>query len=134
MDATQMHDVCERLIQYLETGTAPADLFTNDVFCDFTPPLWRIQAQGREGVMAIRQHGHPATGRVPRCSAQPTPNGFVMELEERWTDAKSDWYCREAIIAQVRDRSISRISVYCTGDWNVQQQATHAAQVRLIEP
>lgn len=59
MDATQMHDVCERLIQYLETGTAPADLFTDDVFCDFTPPHWRIQAQGREGVMAIRQHIRP---------------------------------------------------------------------------
>src|SRR5690348_2944840 len=24
----------------------------------------------------------------------PTPEGFVIELEERWRDARDDWYCR----------------------------------------
>jgi hypothetical protein len=134
MDATTIRDVCQRLIAYLETGTAPDDLFTDDVFCDFTPPHWRIQARGREAVLAIRKRGHPSAGHVPRWTASPTPEGFVMELEERWTDANGDWYCREAIVAQVRDRAISRISVYCTADWDAKRQAAHAAEVRLLEP
>jgi hypothetical protein len=69
MDESVMHDLCARLIAYLETGNAPPDLFTKDVFCDFTPPLWRIQALGRHDVLAIRWRGHPSPGRVPRWSA-----------------------------------------------------------------
>jgi hypothetical protein len=134
MDENLMQDVCARLIAYLETGNAPPELFTEDVFCDFTPPLWRIQAQGLNDVLAIRRRGHPSPGRVPHWSAQPTPNGFVMELEERWADAQGEWYCREAIIAQVRESSIHRLSVYCTGDWDASRQALHRAQVTLLAP
>lgn len=134
MDNTVTNEVCARLIEYLETGTAPAGLFTDDVFCDFTPPQWRIQARGLDGTLAIRHRGHPSPGKVPRWNAKPTPDGFVMELEERWTDANGDWYCREAIIAELRGRSICRLSVYCTGDWDAARQAAHAQQVQLIEP
>ncbi|MFO1205918.1 MAG: hypothetical protein U1E63_09380 [Burkholderiales bacterium] len=134
MDDAQMHRVCNLLIEFLETGTAPAGLFAPEVFCDFTPPLWRIQAQGLEDVVALRKRGHPSPGRVPRWNAQPTPQGFVMELEERWTDDSGEWYCREAIVAEVRGSSIARLSVYCTGDWDKSRQLAHAAQVKLIEP
>jgi hypothetical protein len=134
MNETEMHAVCKKLIAYLETGTAAADLFTQDVFCDFTPPQWRMQAQGLADVLAIRRSGHPTPGQVPRWTAQPTPGGFVMELEERWSDAKGDWYCREAIVARVREGRIDRLAVYCTGDWDPARQAAHAAQVRLLEP
>jgi hypothetical protein len=105
MNPTEMHRVCERLIAYLETGGAATDPFTEDVFCDFTPPQWRIQAQGLQDVLAIRRRGHPEPGKVPRWTAQPTPEGFVMELEERWSDAKDDWYCREAIRQECSARS-----------------------------
>jgi hypothetical protein len=59
------------------------------------------------------------------------PNGFVMELEGRWADDQGEWYCREAIIAQVRERSIQRLSVYCTGDGDASRQALHRAQATL---
>lgn len=133
MTDAPLHDLYERFVAYLETGVADEQLFTEDVFCDFSPPQWRLQARGREGVLAIRRQGHPTPGTVPRWSAQPTPDGFVMEVEERWSDEKGDWYCREAIFAQVQGRSIRRLSVYCTGDWNAERQAAHAAQVRLLE-
>lgn len=57
-----------------------------------------------------------------------------MELKERWTDANGDWYCREAIVAEVRGQSITRLAVYCTGDWDAGRQENHRAQVTLIEP
>jgi hypothetical protein len=58
---------------------------------------------------------------------------LFTEDEERWSDAKGDWYCREAIVARVREGRIDRLAVYCTGDWDQPRQAAHAAQVRLLE-
>jgi len=128
-----LQDVCARLIHFLETSEVPPDLFTEDVFCDFTPPLWRVQARGVADVVALRHRGHPGASQVTKSSVQPTPQGFVMELEERWQDTQGPWYCREAIVAALRGPSISRLVVYCTGDWNAERQAAHAAQVKLLE-
>jgi len=130
----QTDEISRLLVSYLESGSAPNALFTDDVFLDFTLPHWRMQAQGLEDVLQSRRQGHPGPSHVPRWAAQPTPDGFVMELEERWVDAKSSWYCREVIIARLRGNSISRLSVYCTGDWDADRQAMHSKQVRLLEP
>jgi hypothetical protein len=134
MNPDQTKSLAASLISYLETGGAADGLFTDDVFCDFTPPHWRIQARGIKDVLAIRQRGHPDQGKVSRWSVLPTPDGFVMEVEERWSNAKSDWYCREAIIATLRGNSICRLAVYCTGDWDAERQAAHRQQVPLLEP
>src|SRR5207245_2889346 len=45
--------LADRFITFLETGTAPEGLFSPDVFCDFTMPLWRLQAQGIEEVVRL---------------------------------------------------------------------------------
>jgi len=132
--ATRMQALAARLVGWLETGDLPPGLFSDDVFCDFTPPQWRLQARGLPDMLALRRRGHPAPGHVPRWHAEPTPSGFVMEVEERWTDAQGDWYCREAMLAEVRGDAIARLSVYCTGDWNAERQAAHRAQVALLEP
>lgn len=123
-----------RLVAFLETGEVDPDLFTEDVFTDFTMPTWRLQASGREDSVALRRRGHPAPGRVVRHRVRPTGDGFVMELEERWHDSKDDWYCREIIAATLRDGRIGELSVYCTGDWSSKRQAEHAARVALLRP
>lgn len=126
--------VALRLIQFLETGVVPPGLFTDDVFCDFTLPCWRLQAQGLEPVVALRYHGHPGPARVPRWRSDPTPTGFLLELEERWEQNGEDWYCRELIRADVRDEAIAEIAVYCTGDWDAARQAEHRRTVHLLRP
>lgn len=126
--------VALRLIQFLETGDVPPGLFTTDVFCDFTLPLWRLQAQGLEPVVALRRHGHPGPSQVPRWRCDPTPTGFVLEVEERWEQAGESWYCRELMRADVAGESIAEITVYCTGDWNTARQAEHQQAVRLVRP
>ena len=126
--------VALRLIHFLETGDAPPGLFTDDVFCDFTLPLWRLQAQGLEPVVALRRQGHPGPGRVPRWRCDPTPTGLLLEVEERWEQAGESWYCRELIRADVAGESITEIAVYCTGDWNAARQAEHQQAVRLLRP
>ena len=134
MTTPNVHAVAERLVAYLETGTPAQAVFTDDVFLDFTMPCWRLQAEGLDAALALRRRGHPMPGHVPRWRVDPTPGGFVIELEERWTDADSDWYCREMMRAQLRGESICALSVYCTGDWDTKRQAEHRAQVRLSRP
>ena len=123
-----------RLVTWFETTELPDDLFTDDVFLDFTMPLWRLQAQGVAAAVAIRDHGHPSPGRVPRSRVDTTPSGLVMEWEERWTAGGQDWYCREMLRADVREDRISELSVYCTGDWDERTQARHRAEVHLLRP
>ncbi|MGZ4594448.1 MAG: hypothetical protein ACXV3C_11310 [Actinomycetes bacterium] len=134
MDQTTATDLAGKLVAFLETGEPPDGLFDHDVFCDFTPPQWRLQASGPDALVRMRRRSHPTAGTVPRWRADPTPTGFVLEVEERWNDAADDWYCRELVRADVTDGRIRELSVYCTGDWSSAQQARHQAEVVLLRP
>jgi hypothetical protein len=126
--------VAVRFICFLETGNAPDGLFSPQVFCDFTTPRWRQQAQGAPAVIELRRRGHPAPGKVPRFRCDPTPSGFVLELEEEWVEGGQTWYCREMFRADTEGETITAISVYCTGDWDESRRAEHAREVRLLRP
>lgn len=134
MDIDTTQALSQRFVRYLETGQAPEGVFAPDVFLDFTLPTWRLQARGLSDVHAVRMRGHPAQGTVPRYEVLPTPAGFAMQAEERWHDADGDWYCREAFFADIQGERITRLVVYCTGDWDAARQAAHRAQVRLLQP
>lgn len=131
-------DLADLFITFLETQVAPEGLFAPDVFVDFTMPLWRLQTLGRDDAVALRRSGHPGPARVPRSRFDPTPTGFVLELEEQWEDSPEDggesWYCRELFRADVADGSITDLTIYCTGDWDRAQRQRHALTVSLIRP
>jgi hypothetical protein len=123
-----------RFVQFLETGSVPDGLFTDDVFCDFTMPLWRLQAQGVEDTVRLRKAGHPGPGQVPRWRCDSTPTGFVIEFEERWEQDGKEWYSRELARIDTRGDQIAAMSVYCTGDWDAARRAKHVAEVSLLRP
>src|SRR4051812_15632602 len=125
--------LAHRFVRFLETGEH-AELFTDDVFCDFTMPTWRLQSQGVDDLVALRQGGHPCHGTVPRSRFDATDAGFVIEVEETWIDDAGPWYCREMMRADIRDGRIAELSVYCPGDWDSAQVAAHAAAVQLLRP
>jgi hypothetical protein len=127
--------VADLFIAYLETGEAQPGLFAPDVFLDVTLPRWRLQASGIDDALAVRSTHHPEAGRVPRFRFDPTPTGFVLELEEVWDDDRGEhWYCRELFRADTGPEGITHMSVYCTGDWDTARVAEHAAAVVLIRP
>ena len=134
MTSEEAHSFAMKFIQFLETGEAPEGLFSDDVFCDFTFPRWRTQAQGIAGTVALRKGGHPGPGKVPRWRCSPTLSGFVIEFEERWTDKGKDWYSREMAWAEVAGGAITALSVYCTGDWDAERREEHRRAVKLIRP
>jgi hypothetical protein len=123
-----------KIITFFETNDPPDGLFADDLFLDFTAPLWRQQAGTREDAVALRRAGHPGLGRVARSRVDVTATGFVMEFEEVWDEDGDHWYAREMIRADVVDGRVAELSVYCTGDWNSALVAQHAEQVRLIRP
>jgi hypothetical protein len=127
--------LADRFITYLETGEAPPGLYGSDVFVDVTLPRWRLQARGRDEALAVRRASHPQPGSVPRWRFDPTPTGFVLEIEETWDDdAGEHWYCRELFRADVDPDGITELAVYCTGDWDAARRSEHAAAVQLIRP
>lgn len=128
------HPLAPLLVEFLESGEPPTGLFTGDVFCDFTLPHWRLQAQGLDEVVGLRRQGHPSSGTVPRWRADTFPGGFVIEFEERWHHDGQSWYAREMARADVVDGAISALSVYCTGDWDEARQRHHREHVSLIRP
>jgi hypothetical protein len=121
-----------KMITFLETGTAPEGLFLPDAFLDLTMPTWRIQAAGAEDLIGVRKQGHPGPGRVTRWRVDPIPAGFVLEFEERWDHEGQEWYARQMLRAEVAEGQVTRLTVYCTGDWDQARQAEHAAAVTLI--
>ena len=46
MKQQQAESLARLFIAFLETGNVPPGLFAPDVFCDFTLPIWRLQARG----------------------------------------------------------------------------------------
>ena len=129
-----MQVLSEKIVNFLETGQAPDGLFRPDVFLDLTMPAWRIQTAGAEDLIAVRKQGHPGPGTVIRWRADPTPSGFVLEFEERWSGEGQQWYAREMMRIEVIEGTIAELTVYCTGDWDEARQAEHAAGVTLIRP
>jgi hypothetical protein len=123
-----------KLIEFLEINKAPPDLFADDVFCDFSMPHWRQQSQGVTEVTRLRRQGHRGPGRVTRSRVDPTPTGFVLEVEERWEHLGEEWYARELFRADLDGDRIAALSVYCTGDWDRDLQRRHQDAVRLLRP
>jgi hypothetical protein len=134
-DTDVVRALADRFITFLESNEPPTGLFEPDVFADVTVPMWRLQSDSVAGLVAIRKGGHPCQGRVSRHRLDPTPRGFVLEVEERWVDGGESWYCRELFRADISPNGlVSQVSVYCTGDWDERQVARHAAEVTLIRP
>jgi hypothetical protein len=132
MDDGAARTAAERFVAFLEDGVPPAGLFTDEVFCDFTMPLWRLQAQGVEGVVALRRQGHPSPGKVTRWRCDATPTGFVIEVEESWDDGAQRLTCREMVRADLDGVAITELSVYCTGDWDDAARERHGREVALL--
>lgn len=130
METSLMHDLSDKMVSFLETGSVPDKLFHPDVELDLGVPTWRVQSRGAANVIRVRKDRHPWAGQVTRTRLDPTPAGFVMEFEERWEDQGQHWYCREMLRADVVNGQVSGLSVYCTGDWDeaCQQEYAHGME------
>lgn len=133
-DLVEAPAVAQKLIRWLETGTAPDGLFADDVFADVLFPHWRLQAGNVTDALAIRSTEHPYPGEVRVERLEPTSRGFALEVEERWQHEGQSWCAHEAFRADLVDGRIQELKIYCTGDWDEEAVRRHAEQVTLIRP
>lgn len=85
-------------------------------------------------MVALRRAAHPGLGTVPRWRCDAIASGFVLEFEEGWIQKGMEWSAREMVRADAPSGAIAEFSVYCTGDWDAEQRARHAAAVTLVHP
>ncbi len=117
MNVDSANEIAKRFIVFLETeGSAGRSLRGTMFFATspFTLPKWRLQAQDRESVVALRQQGNPAKGKVPRWRCDPTRSGFVLEVEERRSKTGKTGPAGNCFGRMSRGSAITELSVYCT--------------------
>jgi hypothetical protein len=133
VDDATAQELSERLADVFRTADV-GDVFTDDVFLDGHPPLWRFQLQGR-ATFAAWLHGYSPDGAdVAVVRTIPTATGFVTELVGRHQEHGDEITDRKIVLCEVRGNRISELTVYCSGDWDEELRARHAAEAPILRP
>ena len=65
----------------------------------------------------------------------PTVTGFVTEFVGRHDeDGGKEMTDRKIVLCEVRDGRIAELTIYCSGDWDAELRARHAAETPLLRP
>jgi hypothetical protein len=133
LDDAAVQELSERLADFFRTAEV-GDVLTEDVFLDGHPPLWRFQIQGRDDVGAWYRSYAPDGVATTVISVVPTATGFVTEFVGEHIEAGEVLSDRKILLCQVRGSQISALTIYCSGDWDAELRARHAAEANLLRP
>jgi hypothetical protein len=131
LDDATAQDLSERLADVFRTADV-GDLFTEDVFLDGHPPLWRFQLQGREEFAAWLQGYSPDGAETTVVRTVPTVSGFVAEFVGRHVEGDEAITDRKILLCEVRHGRIADLTIYCSGDWDAELRARHAAEAPIL--
>ena len=117
-----------------ETFDARADVFAPDAFFDLNMPVWRFQLEGASAfgsqIAAINQ----GPARIAVLRTVPTVSGFVTEHEERQVVNGEELSARRLWLCAVDHGVIVEAVGYCSGEWDEELRARHAAEVLMLRP
>lgn len=122
----------ERFNDVFCTFDAGEDLFTADAFFDLNMPVWRFQLQGGGAFAAQIRNISQGPARVDILRTLPTASGFVTEHEEHQAVGGQDLSARRVWVCDVRDGRICEVTGYCSGEWDDELRARHAAEAPMI--
>jgi ketosteroid isomerase-like protein len=133
LDDATAQELSERLADVFRTADV-GDVLADDVFFDGHPPLWRFQLQGRDSFATWLKGYSPSGADTTVVRTIPTATGFVTELVGRHEENGEQMTDRKVILCEVRGGRVAELTVYCSGDWNAELRARHAAEARLLRP
>jgi ketosteroid isomerase-like protein len=133
LDDATAQELSERLADVFRT-TDVGDVLTEDVFLDGHPPLWRFQLQGRDTFATWLKGYAPDGAETTVVRTIPTVTGFVTEFVGRHEENGETMTDRKILLCEVRGGRIAELAIYCSGDWNAELRARHAAEAPLICP
>lgn len=116
------------------TFEAREDIFASDAFFDLNMPVWRFQIEGAQafGEQIERIAQGPVTVDILRTVQ--TVSGFVTEHVEHQDVNGKDMSARRMWLCEVRDGRITEVIGYCSGEWDEELRARHAAEAPMIRP
>jgi ketosteroid isomerase-like protein len=123
----------ERLADVFRTGKAN-EVLADDLFFDGNPPLWRFQLQGLDTFAAWLAGYSPDGAETTVVRTIPTATGFVTEFVGRHDEDGEEMTDRKILLCEVRGGQVSELTVYCSGDWDAELRARHAAEAPIIRP
>ena len=131
VDDATAQELSERLADVFRTADV-GDVLADDVFLDGHPPLWRFQLQGRD-TFAAWLHGYlPDGAETTVVRTIPTVTGFVTEFVGRHEEDGEEITDRKILLCEVRGGRIAELTVYCSGDWDAELRARHAAEAPIL--
>ena len=133
LDDATAQELSERLADVFRTADV-GDLFTDDLFLDGHPPFWRFQLQGRAVFAAWLQGYSPDGAETTVVRTVPTANGFVAEFVGRHGEGGEELIDRKILLCEVAQGRITDLTIYCSGDWDGELRARHAAETTLLQP
>jgi hypothetical protein len=133
VDDATAQELSERLADVFRTADV-GDVLTDDVFLDGHPPFWRFQLAGRDIFAAWLKGYSPDGADITVVRTIPTATGFVTELVGRHDENDEEMTDRKIIVCEVRGDRVAELTVYCSGDWDAELRARHAAEATIIRP
>jgi hypothetical protein len=134
IDRTTAERLSARFHDAFRTFEAGDDAFAPDAFFDLNMPEWRFQVQGRDAFAAQLARINEGPSRMEVLRTVPTTSGFVTEHVEHQDVDGEDHSARRLILCEVVRGRIAEVTVYCTGEWNDELRARHAAEAPMIRP
>jgi ketosteroid isomerase-like protein len=64
----------------------------------------------------------------------PTATGFITEMVGRHDEDGVEMTDRKIVLCEVRDGRVAELTVFCSGDWDAELRARHAAEATMIRP
>lgn len=133
LDHRSAEELSRRLSEVFVTADV-GDLFTDDLFLDGHPPFWRFQLRGIQAFSSWLQ-GYVVPGsKVEVVRTIASEEGFVTEIVIEHGEGADLVVGRELMVCRVRDGRIASLTVFCSGDWDAELRARHAAEAPMLQP
>jgi len=133
LDDAAAQQLSEQLADVFRTADV-GEVLAEDVFLDGHPPFWRFQLQGRDSFAAWLKDYSPDGVETIVVRTIPTVTGFVTEVVGRHEEDGVEMTDRKILLCEVRAGQVSELTVYCSGDWDPELRARHAAETQLVRP
>ena len=131
-------ETAERLSQQFaevfQTLDAGEHVFSPDALFDLNMPVWRFQLLGPRAFESQLKQIVEGEVRIDVLRTVATTSGFVTEHEEHQNVHGQDLTARRLWLCEVQNGRITKSIGYCSGEWDEELRARHAAEAPMIQP
>jgi hypothetical protein len=133
-DISAVEQLSRRFAGVFEDPGSAGHAFSSDAFFDLNMPVWRFQIEGPGAFASQLEQINEGDVRIKVLRTIPTSSGFVTEHEEHQDVGGQDLTARRLWLCEVRDGRIVEAVGYCSGEWDEELRARHAAEAPMLRP